>query len=70
MGIHECGVGDVDVVDKSVDTPLGGRDGLSTMPGRACENAYPLWRCVSGVVPGGACFAVEACVLIVGSVHV
>ncbi len=69
MGIHECSVGALDIVDKSVDTPLGGRDSLS-MPGRACEDAYPLCHCVSGDVPGGACIVGEACVLIVDNVHV
>ncbi len=45
MGVHGCGVSAMDGADESVETPPGGREGLSIMPGIAWGDMYPLSRC-------------------------
>ncbi len=69
LGLHECGVGSVNVVDGSVVVHPSGRKGISNMPGRAWEDVYPPDRCVGEVAHGGSCSTREMCNRIVDIFH-
>ena len=70
MEAHGCGDGGLNGTGPGVEAPPSGRQGISTMPGRAWEDVYPELRYFGEVAHGRTCAAGKMCVRIADIVHV